>query len=123
MTNVNDLLEKLTAACEAWHRGLPANDVVRLCENDIPHLIAELLTEGAKMKQDMKRIGDVLGTVKSQGCQGHYSTMIQQIIDRNKELEYRLEMDGRDWRKLYDDLQEKNYTLREQIWLYGLENT
>ena len=87
MSDVETFMAQLTAACEAWHSGLPANDVVRLCENDTPHLIAELLKEGAEMKQDLKRIGDVLDAVKSQECQGHYSTMIQQIIDRNKELE------------------------------------
>ena len=49
--------------------------------------VAGVEQENLELKQDLKRIGAVLDTVKSQECQGHYSTMIQQIIDRNKELE------------------------------------
>ena len=50
-------------------------------------MIQDLIDKSKEMKQDLKRIGSVLDAVKSQECQGHYSTMIQQIIDRNKELE------------------------------------
>lgn len=65
-------------------RGSKAYDEVL---SHIVEISEELQEQNKEMKQDLKRIGDVLDTVKSQECQGHYSTMIQQIIDRNKELE------------------------------------
>ena len=50
MSNLETLMTQLTAACEAWHNGFPANDVVKLCEDAVPTLIDEMVEMESRAK-------------------------------------------------------------------------
>lgn len=45
-----DLLKSLEVACECWHTGAPANDIVKLCETFVPELLADLEEAQARLQ-------------------------------------------------------------------------